>query len=377
MSAWKIGRRSIAAVGAAVASLLVVTMPAAAQPANGTFLAVLSHNVTVASTIPANGDVNPYGAAVVPSTHGALVAGDVLVSNFNNAPTSTAPGGQQGRGTTLVEISPTGQRRLFAQIPTTSMPGGVGLTTALVVLRSGWVIVGSLPTTDGTATTATTGGLIVLDSTGTVRETLTGHGLDGPWDATALDLGPVAELFVSTVLTGITGGQPPTTHQGSVIRLLLDLTGQTPHLLDSTVVANDLAVHTDPAALIVGPTGLTLGPNGQLFIADTVNSRIAQIPAALFRRTPADAGAPAATVSTDPHLNGPLGLTQAPNGNLLTVNGGDNNIVELTTSGTVVTTRNLDPTDPPGGALFGLATTAYPPTVYYVNDDTNTLNALR
>src|SRR5262249_44719656 len=40
------------------------------------------------STVPANGDVNPYGVAFVPSgfpTDGKLNAGDLLVSNFNNS----------------------------------------------------------------------------------------------------------------------------------------------------------------------------------------------------------------------------------------------------------------------------------------------------
>ncbi len=63
-------------------------------------------------------------------------------------------------------------------------PGGVGLTTALGVLRSGWVVVGSLPTSDGTAATAKAGCLIVLDSHGRVRETLRGNGINGPWDMT-------------------------------------------------------------------------------------------------------------------------------------------------------------------------------------------------
>jgi hypothetical protein len=46
-----------------------------------------------------NGDVNPYGVAVVGRSQGAEVAGDVLVSNFNSGP---PPAGLQGRGTTIV-----------------------------------------------------------------------------------------------------------------------------------------------------------------------------------------------------------------------------------------------------------------------------------
>ena len=102
---------------------------------------------TVSSTVPSNGDINPYGVFAVPRTVGQLNKGSILVSNFN------AGNNFQGTGTTIVQISPTGNFSLFAQInPATlpgSCPGGVGLTTALVVLRSGWVIVGSLPTSDG------------------------------------------------------------------------------------------------------------------------------------------------------------------------------------------------------------------------------------
>jgi NHL repeat len=331
----------------------------------------------VASTVPGNGDLNPYGVAVVPESRGKLVEGDILVSNFNNAASTTAAGGEQGRGTTIVQIAPDGYRTLFATIPSNAVPGGVGLTTALVALRSGWVIVGSLPTTDGTSATASAGELFVLDSAGQVREVVSGHGINGPWDATAFDGGRFADVFVSNVLTGIVNGQPAMTTNGNVVRLAFDLTGPKPRLLSSTVIGNGLSVHTDPAALVVGPTGLALGPRGELYVADTVNSRIAVIPNAFFRTSPVDAGAAAATVSADKALNGPLGLASTPNGHLLAVNAGDNNLVELTRSGTVVAVRNLDPTDPPGGALFGLAVTSYPRAIYYVNDDTNTLNVLR
>jgi hypothetical protein len=364
------------AAGAGLVALLAAAPAATAGPPGGGFIGALSHNDVVASTVPANGDVNPYGVAVVRSSSGRLVAGDVLVSNFNNAPTAANTGGEQGRGTTIVQVSPQGRRTLFARIPNRLAPTGEGLTTALVALRSGWVIVGTLPTSDGTSATMQPGELIVLDSSGTVRETITGHGIDGPWDATARDGGSFADLFVSNVLPGISGGHPSSTTKGDVVRLALDLRGKVPKVVASTMVANGLSVHTDPAALVIGPTGLALGRDGSLFIADAVNSRIARVPAALSRPSPVDAGAARTTVASGKPLNGPLGLALAPNGDLLTVNGGDNHLVELTRTGTVVANRNLDPKDPPGGALFGLAPTSRPRSVYYVNDDTNTLNVL-
>ena len=116
------------------------------------------------STVPANGDVNPYGVAVVPLSSGKLVRGHILVSNFNNSQNL------QGTGTTIVDVAPNGTLSVFAQIDATklpgSCPGGVGLTTALSVLRNGWVIVGSLPTTDGTSATAKAGCLLVLNNMG-------------------------------------------------------------------------------------------------------------------------------------------------------------------------------------------------------------------
>lgn len=91
----------------------------------------------ISTTVPANGDVNPYGIAVVPHTVGGLVQGDTLVSNFNNK------ANVQGTGTSIVEISPAGAVRPFARLGTLPSsdpcPGGIGLTTGLVVLPGGWV----------------------------------------------------------------------------------------------------------------------------------------------------------------------------------------------------------------------------------------------
>ncbi len=60
------------------------------------FISSLHRIKTLTSTVPANGDVNPYGVAVVPTTTGALVANNVPISNFNNS------ANLQGTGTTIV-----------------------------------------------------------------------------------------------------------------------------------------------------------------------------------------------------------------------------------------------------------------------------------
>src|SRR5215831_8142549 len=193
-------RRSAAAAAmivTATAGLLAGSgIMAGAASAGTTFIGNLNTVTPIASTIPANGDVNPYGVAVVPRSTGSLRQGNVLVSNFNNSANI------QGTGTTIVQVTPGGQVSQFAQIGDLGnrCPGGVGLTTALVALRSGWVIVGSLPTqtdSSGNTTISGSGCLIVLDNQGKVRETFTGHGINGPWDMTALDLGGITDLFVT------------------------------------------------------------------------------------------------------------------------------------------------------------------------------------
>jgi hypothetical protein len=147
------------------------------------------------------------------------VEGNLLISNFNNS------ANLQGTGTTIVQISPNGTVSLFAQIDASKLPGpcpgGVGLTTALSVLRSGWVIVGSLPTTDGTSKTARAGCLLVLNSHGNVVETFYGSLINGPWDMTSLDAGGSADLFVTNVLNGTVAGGGKVVHGGTVTRLTL------------------------------------------------------------------------------------------------------------------------------------------------------------
>src|SRR6266480_2039312 len=368
----RIARVPTVAAGAVALAAFAVA-PAAQAAAHGSFIGRFHRNQTVASTVPGNGDVNPYGVAVVPTSTGSLVKGDVLVSNFNNS------NNLQGTGTTIVQISPGGQQTVFAQINASSLPGpcpgGVGLTTALGILPGGWVVVGSLPTTDGTSATAQAGCLLVINSSGKVAETIAGHGINGPWDMATASAGPLAALFVSNVLNGTVAANGATDNQGTVERLVLLLRGSKPPLLIAhTIIGSRFGEHTDPAALVVGPTGLGLDSHGTLFVADSVGNRITAIPAALVRVTSAGTGK---VVTTGGTLNTPLGLAIAPNGDVLTVNAGDGFIVETTPAGKQVASFLLDNTGgpPPGnGALFGLAVTPNANGVYYVDDAANTLN---
>jgi hypothetical protein len=354
-------------------SWLVSGLAVAESPAS-------AHSITtIASTVPANGDINPYGIFVVPNTVGRLKRGDLLISNFNAASNA------QGTGTTIVQISAGGARSQFAQIDASNLPGtctgGIGLTTALVALRAGWVIVGSLPTSDGTSATAQAGCLLVLDPRGKVVETIYGTLINGPWDMAVLDRsndngGGTASLFVTNVLNGTVAAGGSVVNQGTVVRIDLTLSKSAPPFVEAmTVIGSGFAERTDPAALVIGPTGVGLSPDGfSLYVADSLNNRIAAIAYPVTRQTTARTGI---TITKGESLNDPLGLTVAPNGDILTANGDDGYMVQTTPDGLQVAKTLLDSSgNPPGaGALFGLV--AVGQSVYYVDDATNTLNLFR
>jgi len=101
----------------------------------------------------------------------------------------------------------------------------IAVPTALVALRSGFVVVGSLPTSDGTAATAKAGCLIILDSSGNQVATLTGNGINGPWDMTAQDMGDTAMLFVSGVSLPSRAQAAPAAQRPKIIVISLDAFG--------------------------------------------------------------------------------------------------------------------------------------------------------
>lgn len=348
---------------------------AAEQPS---FLSRLKRHSTVASTVPANGDQNPYAVAVSPVTNGKLVQGHVLVGNFNNA------GNLQGAGGTIVSIDPaTRALTLFAALPRTleRCPGGVGLTTAMAVLKSGWTIIGSLPSKDGTTATKGQGCLLVFDSQGQLADVWTDPKINGPWGNMAvIDKGDSAILFVSNTGYGVgappASGSAPIVSKATVVRIPLGIPqGGKPVHGDIIVVADGFAEQADKGVFIIGPTGIANGPDGSIYVSDAIGNRIVRIPDALTRSTSAGTGT---EISKGGFLNRPLALVTAPNNNLLTTNGLDGRAVEIdpaTRSQVAAQWIDVDKAQqPPGsGDLFGLAVTPGGDGFYYVEDDVNTL----
>ena len=352
-------------------SLTTPTTSRTASPQSAAFLGQLHGLTQVASTVPANGDVNPYGVAVVPASGGRLTAGDVLVTNFNDK------ANVQGTGNTIVQVSPAGKASVFASIAALpagqTCPGGIGLTTALGILPGGWVIVGSLPTSHGGVLPGLdpAGCLIVLNDQGTVAETITNPDIVGPWDLTVKSSATSAEVFVSNALGGNT-----TTHDGvpmtgncTVVRLDLALSpASPPKLTASTVIGTGFPWRANKAALVLAPTGLALGGDGTLYVDDTQTNSVSAIPAALTRTSAITAVA--GTLSIGGALNAPLGMTVAPNGDLVVVNGNNGNAVEITPAGKQVATRTLIKNG--AGDLFGIITTQQ--GLLIANDGTNALD---
>ena len=352
------------------------TAPTTSSASSSPFLANLRTVGKVASTVPANGDINPYGIVTVPTSIGKLQAGQMLISNFNAKETAKENG--QGTGTTIVQVSAAGKISPFATIDAKTLPGpcpgGVGLTTALNILPGGYVVVGSLPTTNGKTATAKYGCLIVLDSEGKTVKTIASKNIQGPWDSTAKSEGSKTALFVSNALNGGAAKGVHTIDNSTVLRIELESgENQTPKVLNETVIANGIPWVNSAEALVLGPTGLALASDGTLYVASTDGNKIFAISEAMTRTTPAAKGG--AVLTEGGHLEEPLGMVLAPNGNIITSNGGDGNMVEITPAGRQIAVQTADKKTG-AGSLFGLVIAPEGKGIYFVDDGENTLNLL-
>ena len=345
---------------AAALTLLTATL-ASAQNTHSIF-PLLPPSV---STVPSNGDVNPYGTVFVPKTvpnDGVLRPGDILVSNFNNS------ANLQGLGTTILRVDRSGATSTFFTGPAQQS----GLTAALGILSNGLVLIGNLPTTDGTANTAQPGSLSFLDRRGNFLGALnTTDIVNGPWGMAVYDAGDgysgTARVFLSNVLSG-------------VISRIDVYYSPTEIKVSAFVLASGFNHRTDPAALVLGPSGLAFDPRRDtLYVASSADNAIYAISNAAT--TTGTVGA-TLFIQDLTHLHGPLDLVLLQNGHLLVANSDGSNadpnqpseIVEYNREGEFLAQM---PVDPNNGGAFGLAIKAIGEDAFRlaaVDDNTNTLN---
>lgn len=348
---------------------LAMMMCAAASIAASTFAAdAFIPRLLNTTTVPSNGDENPYGVAFVPEGFpggGKIATGDVLVSNFNDSSNI------QGNGTTIVSFAPHGSVAPPGNANTFFSSSLPGLSTALGVLRGGFVVVGNVPTTGG-AFPVQQGALQVIDRNGNWVQTLTDATfLDGPWDLTIDDHGGSAHIFVSNVASG------------TVSRLDVKVGAKGLTVTKMTTIAHGYTVQPNMAAVILGPTGLALDSRSDtLYVASTGDNSIY----AVYNASRGNANVwRGHLVFASSHLRGPLALRFAPNGDLLAANGDAVNadtahpseIVEFTPTGHFVSEYNVDAGQ---GGAFGLDAVLDSdgaPDYAVVDDVTNSLAVYR
>jgi hypothetical protein len=308
------------------------------------------------STIPSNGDVNPYGTAFVPTTFTnqsvVLKFGDLLVSNYNNN------NNLQGTGTTIIRVDDRNRVSTFYTSKVT------GLSGALAVLSNGDVIVGNVPTTDGTPNTLSAGELQIINPTGLLTGTVNNKAIiDGPWGMTVYETGTTAYVFVSNVLNG------------TITRLKFAESGFNLSLVSSTVIAAGLHHRTDPAAIVLGPSGLAYDSvSGILYMANSDDNAIYKFSNALTTGT--DQANPVLVVQDTLHMHGPLDLAFAYNGDIMVANSDGSNvnperpstIIEYNTSGGFIAQFSVDPNN---GGAFGIATQQRTDAVRFAAVDDN------
>jgi len=350
-----------AAVMASALSLLLIAAPALIAQSLGT-PAFLPSPVQTVSTIPGNGDLNPYGVAFVPVGFGSgtLDPGDILVANFNNSQNL------QGTGTTIVRVRPNGQVLLFF----TAQSSQQGLSTALGILNEGFVIVGNFPSTDGTCGTAGNGNLLVINSVGQQVQAITDQTyINGPWDMAVYDFGGgKVDIFVANGLSG------------NITRFDTSVGSGGLTVTSKTTIASGYMHQCDPVTFVDAPTGLVYNhASDTLYVASTVDNAVYAVSNASTRTS--DGGTGKVIYQDSTHLHGALGLAASPLGDLLVSNNdvinSDPNqpseIVEFNVEGHFVKELSMDPNQ---GGSFGLnvQTMGFVSRFAAVDDNKNTLS---
>jgi hypothetical protein len=308
----------------------------------------------------ANGDQNPYGLAIAPISAGSVVAGDLLVCNFNNGSELDGGGNIQGQGTTIEVLAPTpGSSPTRLVQDSTNLLGCNALTTD----PSGNIWAAAL-VGDENPLYSPSGSLVATPA--------------GPWS------GPWGEAYANTPGATWSASVAVSDQTGSIYRIDISDAGMT-----FDTIATGFSVNGGVAGTVLAPSGLTYDQvTDTLYIVDSNVNRVVSLSG--FSTLPAggiqveaDGGftgssaASASVLFAGAPLNAPISSAQLFNGDLVVGNTADNNLIEISLAGQVVGTQTLD--NGAAGALFGIAAqgdSAQTLQIFFNDDNDNTVKVL-
>jgi uncharacterized protein YuzE len=320
----------------------------------GPFIGALKIS-TIGSTVdPENGDQNPYGLALAPVTAGAMLAGDLILCNFNDS------ANVQGNGTTIEILHPVAGSKPTRLVQDPNLKGCSALAP---------------DGADNPWAAAYSANLAPFYSSGGALEsTLAGGPWDGPWgEAYVAPPGSVAPFFVTSNAKG-----------GNLVNVNIAGTS-----FVTTVTGFSINAGAVPGT-IYGPAGLTYDPGTDtLYVVDSNLNRVvafakySTLPAHAITVDPGGAfsgpsAASASVLFSGAPLQQPISAALLFNGHLVVGNtggrSGQNLLVEISPDGKVVGTQNLDAG--PAGALFGIVatgTSAATAKIFFNDDNDNTV----
>ena len=326
---------------------------------NDALLPQLDDRLTIGSTVdPLNGDQNPYGLDVAKTDSGLLHKGDLVVCNFNDA------ANVQGTGTTIVVLraSPGATPKRIAQNAALLGCDALALNPADNIWNAAFAA------NDNPIVTPAGAFVTGLPA--------------GPWH------GPFGQAF--SPFHGFFGNGAfyvSNAGDGSIVRVNL-----TSHGFTFDVIATGFAINDGAPGGILGPSGLQYdAAHDRLWVVDGADNSVTALQFVSFippggvvvkgTHFGGLAGFLAHRVFAGAPLNGPISSALLPNGHLAIGNtldpNGTNLILELTPSGHIVATKNVD--TGASGALFGMVatgTTASDAKLYFNDDNDNTVKVL-
>jgi hypothetical protein len=321
-------------------------------------LKLLKKQVVIGSTIdPKFGQTNPYGLTVAPSTDGDFTKGDLVVCNFNDKKNV------QGTGFTIVALHPKpGSKPLLVSSSKTL------LGCAALALDPGDNIWAAAFSADDNP---------VISPSGTLEVNIKAKPLDGPWGQAYAQPTSGSPVFYES-----------NAKEGTIVRINLG------KKFTYDVIAKGFAVNHGKPGSIFAPSGLAYDASiDTLYIVDGTNNtvvafnNVTTIPNGGItvekggKTFKGPSAGDAKLVYSGSPLDGPISSALLPNGNLVIGNtgnpSGQNIMVEMTPSGNLLDTRNVD--KGVSGALFGIVATGTDDSntkIYFNDDNDNNLQAL-